>query len=107
MIRRQPQLPTSNSQLPRWSGSANLGEKSPLWRVASLSTPLPRTPLLAELEVGSWQLRPSPTTNKVHNLHLIALGDGGRRQPIAFDDREVVLDGDPPGIDLKALEQLQ
>ena len=42
---------------------------------------------------------------KVHNLNLIALANDDLGEAVALDDREVVLDGNPPRVDLQPLEQ--
>src|SRR5688572_29586547 len=46
-----------------------------------------------------------PTTNKIHNLHLIALVDHHLGKAVASDDGEVVLDRHAPRVEVELFEQ--
>lgn len=60
------------------------------------------------MDVGSWRVRHRlSTTHEVHDFNFIPLANHRRREPVALDDREVVLDGDSAGINLQLLEELQ
>jgi hypothetical protein len=47
----------------------------------------------------------SAPANEIHDFHRIAIVDDHLGKPLAFDDGEVVLDGNPPRVDLELVEQ--
>src|SRR5512141_881441 len=49
--------------------------------------------------------RARPTTNKIHDLNRVAGRDHCRVEPLAFDDDQVVLDGDAAGVNPEFGEQ--
>ena len=48
---------------------------------------------------------PRPSSNKVHDLHLITVPYHDRVVPVTLDDGEVVFDGDATSIDVQSGEQ--
>ena len=46
-----------------------------------------------------------PTADEIHDLDLVALADDDLGEAVALDDREIVLNGDPAGVDVQPLEQ--
>src|SRR6185503_13534315 len=50
---------------------------------------------------------PLPAPDEIHDLDLITVPDRRRFVARSLDDREVVLDGDEPRVDVQLFEQLQ
>ena len=46
-----------------------------------------------------------PTTNKIHDLDIIAFAHDGLVEDGAFENDQVVLDGHTPGVDGQRLEE--